>query len=98
MPYKLCFKVVSGYMEKCHYCGEVRCSGCPVPYVADVTVKDILQNFKLTNNDTLFSNDRMVNGKEFQVEVVWHQDLHQSLFSFLATATPLQSVNLDESD
>lgn len=25
MPYKLCFKDVSGFMESCNYCGEMRC-------------------------------------------------------------------------
>lgn len=38
----------------------------------DITINDILSTFKITNNDTLFSDERSVAGKEFQVEVVWH--------------------------
>ena len=98
MPYKLCFKDVTGYNESCLYCGQLRCNGCPVPFKEDATVNDILSNLKISNNDTLFSNERLIAGKEFQLEVVWHQDLHSSLFSFLSTAVPLPAINKDEAD
>jgi hypothetical protein len=71
MPYRLCFKDVSGYYESCKYCGQMRCNGCPVAY-KDMTINEILDSFKIDYNDTLFSDERIVAGKEFQVEVVWH--------------------------
>lgn len=72
MPYKLVFKDISGFMEDCKYCGQQRCSGCNVPYSDEASVENIFQNLKLTTNDTLFSEDRKISGKEFQIEVVWH--------------------------
>lgn len=96
-PYKLVFKDISGYMEDCKYCGLRQCSGCNVPYSEEATVTTILGNLKLTANDSLFADDRRVSGKEFQVEIVWHQDIDAQLFSFLSTAIPLNVENQDAS-
>jgi hypothetical protein len=43
-------------------------------------------------NVTLFENDN-TNGKEFQVTVVWHQDISHLdvLLAFLTTAIPFDS-------
>lgn len=89
MPYKLVFKDISGYMEDCKYCGMRQCSGCNVPYSEEATVATILANLKLTANDSLFAEDRRVSGKEFQVEMVWNQDIDSQLFEFLSTAIPM---------
>lgn len=48
---------------------------------------------KLNSNDTLFDDD-MSKGKEFQVTVVWHQDISpvDVLFAYLTTAVPFASA------
>ena len=47
----------------------------------------------MDSNETLFEDD-MTKGKEFQVTVVWHQDLTNVdvLFAYLTTAVPFEAV------
>lgn len=88
MPYKLVFKDIAGYGENCNYCGRMRCGGCHVPFKEDITVDEILKNLKIDTNNTLYSDDRKVSGKEFQVEVIWHQEINPNMFNFMSSAVP----------
>lgn len=76
MPYKLVFKDICGYGENCQYCGQSRCGGCMIPLTAEITVGTVLKNLNLESNNTLFSDDRRIQGKELQIEVIWHQDIN----------------------
>ena len=48
----------------------------------------------MSSNETLFEDD-MTKGKEFQVTVVWHQDISpvDVLFAYLTTAIPFASID-----
>jgi hypothetical protein len=70
-PYRVIFKDISGYCAPCLYCGQLRCGGCQVPFVNEITVQQIFDKIKLEHNDTLFSQN-MQSGKEFQIQVIWH--------------------------
>lgn len=86
MPYRLVFKDISGYYDSCFYCGQSKCGGCTVPYIDAMTIDELMSKTPAKTNDTYFSDDIRTKGKEFQVQVVWHQDIHKSLFNFLTTA------------
>lgn len=32
MPYVIRIKNMAGYMDACHFCGDKRCEGCPLPF------------------------------------------------------------------
>jgi len=34
-------KNLAGYMESCHFCGDKRCDGCPLPFDSKLTVNDL---------------------------------------------------------
>ena len=65
MSYHLVFKDISGYMENCHFCGNQKCGGCTLPYKETVTVADFLKKVNVDENNTLFSDERKIAGKEF---------------------------------
>ena len=65
MPYRLCFKDICGYQEDCPFCGQSRCGGCPIPLSDDNTVADVLKSLNLESNNTFFTEDRKLQGKEF---------------------------------
>jgi hypothetical protein len=62
-----------------------------------MTVGEILKTLKLDSNNTLFSEDRRVSGKEFQIEIIWHQDIHSHLFNFLSSALAFPEKNKSDS-
>jgi hypothetical protein len=61
-----------------------------MPYTIEFKVEYIFEKLKLTSNQTLFEDDIM-KGTEFQVTVVWHQEISPALFSYLITAEPFYS-------
>lgn len=97
MPYMLTFKDISGYYEECHYCGESRCGGCPVPYSDTATVQQILGKLNLSENNTFFSDNRVSRGKEIILQVTWHHEIFSKLFDYLSTAIPFEKKDQDES-
>lgn len=84
-PYNLIFKNISGTWGVCDYCGQTKCSGCSVPYSEDKLEK-VFEQIKQDSVNSFYSRDHKSRGKEMILQIVWHQDIHQSLFSFLATA------------
>jgi len=61
-----------------------------VPLDPNTTIKDLLERFNATGNVSLFSDDRRIKGKEFQVEVLWHQDIEPTLYNLLSSALPME--------
>jgi len=33
---------MTGYMEACHFCGDRKCDGCPLPFTESVSYRDLL--------------------------------------------------------
>ena len=56
MAYQLEFKNTGGVYMSCKFCNRQQCKGCLVPYTNDETMNDLLNNFGLNRNDTLFSD------------------------------------------
>lgn len=52
-------------MENCHFCGNLKCGGCTIPYKETATVADFLKKANVEENNTLFSDERKIAGKEF---------------------------------
>lgn len=85
-PYALLFKNISGNWAACEYCGQTKCDGCLVPFTDDSTIEKVLKGIKQESANSFYSTNFKARGKELILNIVWHQDIHKHLFSFLATA------------
>lgn len=92
-PYALLFKNVAGTWNACDYCGQNKCGGCPVPYTDETTIGMVLETIKQESANTFYSQNQKIRGKEFILNIAWHQDINKSLFSFLATAIKFDTNN-----
>jgi hypothetical protein len=54
----------NSYYDACEFCNEKRCGGCPFTNSEETKVSDLLKKMNIEHNNTLFSNDRELNGKE----------------------------------
>lgn len=48
MMYSLRVKNLTGYMEPCHFCGDKRCEGCPLPFQKDLTFGALMEKIRIT--------------------------------------------------
>ena len=70
--YCLRIKNMTGYMEGCHFCGDKRCEGCPLPFDANLTYKDLLMKVGTSGNDSFFGADAYKRGKlDIVFDIVW---------------------------
>jgi hypothetical protein len=91
-PYTLLFKNISGTWSNCDFCGQTKCSGCPVPYTDETTIGMVLSTIKQDSANSFYKQDYKMRGKELILNLVWHQDINKTLFSFLATAVKFEST------
>lgn len=91
-PYALNFKNISGTWSQCEYCGQNKCSGCPVPYTDQATIGSILETIKQDSVNSFYRESSKIRGKELILNAIWHQDLHKNLFSFLSTAVKFEAI------
>ena len=57
LPYALRIKNIAGYMEACHFCGDKRCDGCPLPFTDKMKYKDLLDNVGIKTNASFYSEN-----------------------------------------
>ena len=96
MPYEVQLIDVSGYYDSCWFCKERTCKGCALNYTEETTLMDLLKACNIKSNDTLYSNNRMTNGKEVQLNVVWNLAINKGLFSPLASASTWKRTDSEE--
>ena len=64
---------MTGYMEACHFCGDKRCEGCPLPFDANLTYNDLLIKVGTSGNDSFYGTDGYKRGKlDIILDVVWN--------------------------
>ena len=61
--YCLRIKNMTGYMDPCHWCGDRRCEGCPLPFDPSLTYNDYLIKLGSSGNDSFYINDAYKRGK-----------------------------------
>ena len=61
--YCLRIKNMTGYMDPCHWCGDRRCEGCPLPFDPNLTYNDFLIKLGSSGNDSFYINDAYKRGK-----------------------------------
>jgi hypothetical protein len=90
-PYRLKFVVQLGYGQDCPYCERKQCRGCQVPFDSTITVQSLLDKFGISGNNSMFVEDRKIRGREVKIELIWHQEIHETLYRFLGSAVPLSA-------
>lgn len=84
--YSLRLKNMSGYMEACHFCGDKRCEGCPVPFDKNITLGDFLIKLGVKSNVS-FYNDGYKRGKnDVVIEIVWSNKIDKQYFDSFSSA------------
>lgn len=74
-------------MEACHYCGDKRCEGCPLPFSKDLTVRDLLMKIGVENNISFYKEDYYKRGKQDVIlEIVWHNKIEKAFFDNFQSA------------
>ena len=82
--YTLRLKNMTGYMEACHFCGDRRCDGCPLPFTSDITYNDLMIKAGVASNVSFYPNfDSYKRGKQdIIIEVVWNNRVPAEFFDF----------------
>ena len=82
--YCLRIKNMTGYMDPCHWCGDRRCEGCPLPFDSNLAYNDYLIKLGSSGNDSFYVNDAYKRGKQdIILEVVWNSRTPTDLLSQL---------------
>ena len=85
--YCLRIKNMTGYMDPCHWCGDRRCEGCPLPFDPNLAYNDYLIKLGSSGNDSFYVNDAYKRGKQdIILEVVWNSRTPIDLLSQLQSA------------
>jgi hypothetical protein len=71
---------MSGYMESCHFCGDKRCDGCPLPYDKNLTFKDLMMKIGIDSNISFYSEGYKRGKNDVILEIVWNTKIEKSFF------------------
>ena len=77
---------MSGYMESCHFCGDKRCDGCPLPYSSKLTLKDMMMKIGIQNNESFYLEGYKKGKNDLIIEIVWNPKIDKSFFDAFQTA------------
>lgn len=78
--YLLKLKNMSGYMESCHFCGDKKCDGCPVPFDSKLTVNDLFIKLGITSNDSFYSDGYKRGKNDVIIEICWNPKTEKTFF------------------
>jgi hypothetical protein len=80
-------------MESCQFCGDKRCEGCPLPFVENLTLGDLMLKLGSNSNNSFYSADNYRRGKQdLIIDVVWHHSLTKEFFSKFISAKPFSGA------
>ena len=89
---------MTGYMEACHFCGDKRCEGCPLPFDSAQTYNDLLIKVGTSGNDSFYGSDAYKRGKQDIVfEIVWNARIPIDFFNTFQSAKPFNSSSRESS-
>lgn len=80
-------------MEACHFCGDRKCEGCPIPFNSTLTYNDLLIKIGANSNVSFYPNfDTYKRGKHDVIfEIIWNNKLESVFFDKFQTAKAFQT-------
>jgi hypothetical protein len=85
--YSLRLRNMSGYMESCHFCGDKRCDGCPLPYDKELTLADLMAKMgDIKTNQSLYMEGYKRGRQDVILEAVWNNKIDKGYFDSFQTA------------
>ncbi len=81
-------------MEACHFCGDRKCEGCPLPFLSDLIYNDLLTKAGITSNVSFYPNfDTYKRGKyDLILEIVWNSAVPVEFFEYFQSAKPFPNT------
>ena len=80
--YSLRIKNLTGYMESCHFCGDKRCEGCPLPFTKEMTLSDLMGKIGITQNISFFEQGYQRGKRDIILEIVWSMKVEKGFFDY----------------
>lgn len=67
-------------MESCHFCGDKKCDGCPLPFDENLTFNDLLIKMG-TQSNVSFYNEGYKRGKnDVIIDIIWNNKIEKPFF------------------
>lgn len=67
-------------MESCHFCGDKKCEGCPLPFSKDMTFADLLGKVGATSNNSFYTDGYKRGKNDVIFEVIWNMKIDKTFF------------------